>query len=175
MARDVWGTYLTDGDFEAAAKIGLSKNTVQCRIYKGWSAKRATTEPLNYQNQKCPEYQKYKQIAIENGINIRTFRSRVNICKWSLEEAATTPALSYDERAKRTTAMIRAKRGISEDLLNTALKNGIPKSVFLNRINRLFWNPIDAATVPVGSRNAGKDYIRKLNSALFSTPPVMKG
>ena len=166
MARDVWGTYLTDADYEAAAQRGINKKTVDTRIYRAWSAKRAITEPLKHPNARCPEYKKFRQIALNNGINEKTFQSRVTSRKWPLEEAANTPALSSVEASRRACAAPKTNRRTTDEILKTAAENGINKNTFYSRLNT-FWNPLEAATVPTNSRNAGRDYIRKLNSRIY--------
>ena len=168
MPRDVWGTYVTPDEWEAAARIGISQNTLLHRLRSGWKAKRAISEPLNHKNSRCPGYQKFKQIALGNDISVPTFNYRVNH-GWSLEESATTPVLSRQEISQRGYAA--RKRKLPAELVKTALENGISRKTLWTRINYLFWDPVDASTVPVGSRQPGRDYFRKLNNLTFTPPP----
>ena len=160
MARDHFGTYVTPFDYDAAAQLGLSKANVRNRIALGWSAKRAISEPLNRPNQRCPEYKKYKQLALDNGISRTMFNDRVNKSKWTLEDAANTPPLSFDEVTKRANAAKRKQSGMPEEIEAIAHENGICRNLLVSRIRYRFWKPLEAATVPVGSRNAGRDYFK---------------
>ena len=169
MSRDHFGTYITDSDYEAATQRGITRKAVQWRVGLGWSAKRAISEPPHHPSRRCPEYQKFLEIALDNGISASTFRSRVNKYKWTLDEAATTPILSKAECSKRGNAAYSAKRGIPEGLLKMARENGIKKGTFYSRLAG-FWNPIDAATKPK-CKIGGGEHWQRLNRLTFNNTP----
>jgi len=75
-------------DYEIAEKNGISRHNVDQRLAMGWDLTKATTEPIA--NSFKRKHKKYVDLAEKNGIKYPTFYNRVNVYKWSLQEAAWT-------------------------------------------------------------------------------------
>ena len=81
---------------EALKKNNISFGTFASRIYAlGWNRKKAATTPAKHKYHKPKddaqeEFNKYSQLAQENGIHANTFKSRIHL-GWSMKEASTTP------------------------------------------------------------------------------------
>ena len=128
--RDVFGTYVTDDDYEKAKQLGICKNTLKSRISSGWRVKKAITEPVKFENRYCKEYQKHKQVAISNGINVETFKRRI-LRGWTYERASATPLISpviSGGNSHKT-----RKRVIPSETVEEAKKNGICYSTLYSR------------------------------------------
>lgn len=150
----------TKEDYEIAARNGIRKNTVYHRIhYRGMTVEEAITKPL--QNRSFSrKYQKYIELAKQNGINYPTFHARLTkktTRKWTPEEAATVPPLKIgrprivkmnyqfptDEEVKQAEAI-----GIRKSLLNQRLRQG--------------WTMERAISYPVGTSYEGLEKHTKL-------------
>lgn len=146
MALDRW---LTDEEYARAAANGIKRSTLYYRLYRSdkWELEEALTAPPGTIKHRCErEYEKWVKKAKQNGINKRTFYSRVTILGWSCEEAATKPAKEMDSEKKYW--------------LETAKQNGINYQTFMSRVNIRGWGLQRAATMPVnntGSRCSIKD------------------
>jgi predicted DNA-binding transcriptional regulator AlpA len=149
----------TKEDYEIAAKHGIRKSTVYQRIYYGMTLEEAITKPL--QNRSFSrKYQKYIELAKQNGISYPTFHARLTkktSRKWTPEEAATIPPLKSgrpriikmnyqfptDEEIKQAASI-----DVSEKLLNQRLRKG--------------WEMERAITSPVGTSYEGLEKHTKL-------------
>ncbi|PAD36338.1 hypothetical protein [Terribacillus saccharophilus] len=85
-------TIINHPEFEHYAQIakvnGIQKRNLIQRLWYGWSFERAATEPLNAKNRRIRSDASWIDKAVENGINVETYKSRVER-GWSCEEAAT--------------------------------------------------------------------------------------
>lgn len=86
---------------EALKDNNISFGTFASRIYAlGWDRKKAATTPVRKKRHKHKntitqeEFNRYSQLAQENGIHANTFKSRVQQLGWSMKEASTTPTRS---------------------------------------------------------------------------------
>jgi len=90
-----------------AKKNGISRNTYYKRREYGWSKEKASSKPImttkestkkarQSKPRKYPDwvYQKIK----ENGINMSTFKSRINKYYWPLKKACTIPPIKSNEK-----------------------------------------------------------------------------
>lgn len=124
------GPFITNEDYEKAAKNGISKSNVYQRVNEyGWEIERAITVPVRKRNGGI--YAGMIVFAEQNGISKPTFFKRI---KNGMDpyEAATKP------------------KGYAAHL-ELARKNGIKDVTFYQRVKRGM-NPYEAATKPVMSR-----------------------
>ena len=101
--------YLTDKDYEIAAKNGICKKTVDSRFYQnGWTLEKSITTPV----MKRRTYPKeWVDAAEKNGISKHLFRMRVRN-GLTYEEAATLEIVkegSFSERSYKK--RLRESRG----------------------------------------------------------------
>ncbi|HDR7611442.1 TPA: hypothetical protein QCX47_003042 [Bacillus mycoides] len=149
----------TKEDYEIAAKNGIRKSTVYQRIHYGMTLEEAITKPLKNRSF-SRKYQKYIELAKQNGISYPTFHARLTkktARKWTPEEAATVPSLKSgrprivkmnyqfptDEEIKQAASI-----DVSEKLLNQRLRKG--------------WEMERAITSPVGTSYEGLEKHTKL-------------
>ena len=103
--------YLTDEDYEIAAKNGICKNTVNSRFYQsGWTREKSITTPV----QKRRTYPKeWVDLAEKNGISKILFIMRIRK-GLTYEEAATLEIVkggssserSYEKRLQKSRGTI---------------------------------------------------------------------
>ncbi|MGE1044073.1 hypothetical protein ACQGRZ_28555 [Bacillus wiedmannii] len=125
-----YGTFITNEDYEKAAKNGISKSNVYQRVNEyGWELKRAITAPVRKRNGGI--YAGMIVFAEQNGISKPTFFKRVKD-GMDLYEAATKP-VGYATH------------------LELARNNGIKDVTFYQRVKRGM-KPYEAATKPVVRR-----------------------
>ncbi|MED1612533.1 nucleoside permease [Bacillus paranthracis] len=144
MALNRW---LTDEEYARAAANGINRIRLNSRVYDfDWDVEEAITAPIGTV---IHEYERkhgnWPKIALENGININTFYTRLQM-GWTYQDAATKPA--------------RRKGDIEKKWLNIAKNNGIGYHTFLSRIRTQKWDMERAATTPVintGRRCSVKD------------------
>lgn len=89
---------ITYKDYEKAEENGISKGTVDNRVYQlAWDIDTAITKPIRTkENVIAP----YLSIAEENGVKENTVRRRIER-GWSIEEAVNTPTYSNKEKLKK--------------------------------------------------------------------------
>lgn len=80
----------------------------------------------------------WKAIAYDNGITRRLFNERVR-GGWSEEKAATCPPM-------------RNRHGKNGEWVKKAERNGISRSMFYHRVNKLGWDYKEAATHPTAKK-----------------------
>lgn len=139
----------TESQYKIAERNGISRQTVNRRIAKGnKTVEQAITEPLS--GEFARKYRKYIELAKKNGIDYKTFRSRIlhgKRRKWTPEEAATIPATVYRKMNYRKPSEEEIKQaaliGVSEKLLDQRLRHG--------------WTMERAITSPVGTSYEGKE------------------
>jgi hypothetical protein len=143
----------TPQHFAIAEGNGISKGTVKSRIYKlGWTIQEAITVPVRKALKKPEGYDKYYQLAIQNGLSRITFRDRIRN-GWDLEEAATKSPLDS-----------RNRRRMDKEWIDLAIENGIGYRTYLNRVDRLGWTPKEAATTKKLSKGEYSNAVRKERS-----------
>lgn len=81
------------------------------------------------------------KLAEENGIKVRTFRSRVNRLGWTPEEAAKLPLHK------------RNRKGEYAKWEKKAEQNGINPRTYKGRVTQYGWSPERAATQPIQRRD----------------------
>lgn len=138
--------YLTDEDYRTAEMNGIKQSTAYMRVYTyNWTIEKSITKKPPG---KEPERQKWRKVAISNGIDTRLFNERVTD-GWSLEKAATTQALTKEESIQKANDTKPSVFTREQILLASA--NGIKYGTALARYNR-GWSTDDAVTAPTGSR-----------------------
>ena len=91
--------YITPEEYEEAEKNGISRDTLEYRVrYLAWNKEDAVNKPLR--NERYKEFNKYKEMAIKNGIPVATFYHRIYKQKISYKEAATKKPKRYPEWVK---------------------------------------------------------------------------
>lgn len=138
-------------DYETAEKNGISRHNVDQRLAMGWDITKAITEPIKESFKK--KYRKYVELAERNGICYPTFYNRVNIYKWSLEEASTTPIMTREDAWKKSR---RLRSKIPDEIYILAEKNGIAKNTLQSRVLVLKWDMKTAATLKASKGNRTK-------------------
>lgn len=88
---------LTDYDLRKMKEIGIPRSTFYGRRKAGWSKEKAMTTPPEQRNDR----KKYIELAAKNGINKRTFLTRVNRLGWDIEKAVTQPVRKKKNMAAR--------------------------------------------------------------------------
>lgn len=167
--------YITPEEYEAAEKLGISKSTLESRVWDlGWEKERALTTPPRKLNDRSH----WSKVAETNGISYRLFINRVTLHGWSEERAATEPVWTKKDY-KKFWAEKNARNNRESDPIyqfsQLAVENGICKNTFYSRIRLLRWDPERAATEPIvppkerGIR--GKQAVRKnrgdINAPIF--------
>ncbi|KMP32193.1 nucleoside permease [Bacillus cereus] len=134
MALNRW---LTDEEYARAAANGINRKRLQSRVYDfDWDVEVAITSPIGtVRHEYKRKHGDWQKIALKNGINIRTFYSRLEL-KWPYQKAATKPT--------------RKKSAVEKDWLKIAEENGVCYQTYMSRIrNTKKWDPERAATTPV--------------------------
>lgn len=145
MPRDVWGSYISPGDYDRAAAAGICEQTVKSRLLRGWKVEKAITVPVIKKRKRSEEYEKYKKLAEENGINKDTYKCRVQR-GWTYKAAATLPLVSSVESIAKINK--KKERTIPEHIVKLAKSNGICYSTLRSRI-QMGVQMNEAATKPV--------------------------
>lgn len=91
--KQVINPYLEDYKKAVNNGLDLSYQAFVNRIENGWTVEEASTTPKrqNPKNKKLNEYQKYRDIALANGISLQTYSARIRNYGWDYERAATEP------------------------------------------------------------------------------------
>lgn len=140
--------YIQDSDYETAKENGICASTLYARVHSyHMPIEEAIVKPLQGRD---PERLRWKQIAEQNGIDRHLFNSRLAE-KWSYERAATEKKNTREEIARRT-AKSNLKTFTPEQV-ELMKENGIKHSTAYGRVYNHDWDPQDAVTAPVGSRN----------------------
>lgn len=91
--------FVSDKNYEIGLSNGLNKSTIYNRVYNHmWSIEKAITvplTPLEYRARKHPK--KYTDKAIENGISLCTFYTRLKK-GWSYEKSSTVPVIKRNRK-----------------------------------------------------------------------------
>lgn len=99
--------YITEEEYELAAKFGISRLVLEQRIRRHkWDRHRALTQPV----QERGKLNRWKQVAKNNGINENTFLKRVNNLGWHPALAATTKPLHRAQCINMAQNVLREKR-----------------------------------------------------------------
>uniref|UniRef100_UPI0003694D00 hypothetical protein n=1 Tax=Streptococcus sobrinus TaxID=1310 RepID=UPI0003694D00 len=86
---NIKNVYITDEEYEIAKENGINANALVKRVRDlGMDKQEAITKPLREM-----KYKKWRKVAIQNGINIQTFYTRINKYNWTPKKAATTPIM----------------------------------------------------------------------------------
>jgi hypothetical protein len=124
--------YLTDEHYATAERNGISKDRVYARVYRsGWKIEKAITKPVKVY---CQEWKKWTPLAEQNGINLHTFRSRVNS--------------GIDPYEAATVKSFKRKDSIPEEVYRAAEQIGVSRENTSNRIRNLKWSHEKAMTTP---------------------------
>lgn len=82
---------LTEQDYRIADENGIERLLVYRRVNEcGWSVERAITEDVNEKHRPTGAWDRWKEIAEENGVSHQLFRTRLSRGKTE-EEAAFEP------------------------------------------------------------------------------------
>lgn len=137
--------YITPGEYEEAAKLGISSAMLDRRIRaQGWPKQRAMTTPPR----PLTDRRRWKAEAEKNGISYDAFMSRVNR-DWTMERAATEPLQTPEQAKSMAAKATEAARVIPKEFTDLATQNGIPYPTFWFRIREAGWDYAKAATEPV--------------------------
>ncbi|MCR1833086.1 hypothetical protein NSA56_01580 [Oceanobacillus caeni] len=109
--KQVVDRYLKDYKKAVNNGLDLSYQSFLKRIEKGWTVEEAITTPKrqNPKNKKLNEYQKYRDIALANGISFQTYSARVRNYGWNYERAATEPINKKYQRKKKRAMEVEVK------------------------------------------------------------------
>jgi hypothetical protein len=136
--------YLTNDDYEIAAKNGISYNVAYARFYEyGWSKEDTITKPIIKPNM----WPTHKELAYSNGIGQNTFHARVRK-GMTPEEAATTPL-------KQRGGKYLGGR-ITPEMYARAKDNGIKRNTLIHRVYHYGWDAEKATTEPVKNGRKAK-------------------
>lgn len=157
--------YITPEDYAAAEKLGVSKSTLESRVWDlGWEIERAINTPPR----KLTDRSHWSKVAEKNGISYKIFINRVTLHGWSEERAATEPVWTKEDYKKfwiEKNARNNRESDPVYQFSKLAEKNGICKSTYYNRIRVLRWDPERAATEPIVSPREcgirGRQAVRK--------------
>jgi hypothetical protein len=105
-----------------AEQNGIKYDSFMTRIRKGWTPKRAATQPLESAEEvkahalRATEHvrvhpAKYLRLAEQNGIPYATFHRRVKVSGWDYERAATEPIWSRQQIGKLGAQRLREREG----------------------------------------------------------------
>ncbi|MGE7115150.1 hypothetical protein [Lysinibacillus sp. NPDC047702] len=157
MLRNPYDYYITDEDYQEAAKRGISRKTLEVRIRRyGWPKHKAITTPV----QKRTKYPKeILELINRNQIPMKTFTSRISR-GWTLERASQEPVNSKAEIIQKIASK---NRKLPSELVKLALKNGIKLDTFRYRLKR-GWDAYTAATMPTYSKEDACAIARKKSS-----------
>lgn len=141
---EVYDYYITPEEYEIASKNNISIASVNQRIRKyGWSKKRAITEKPRRRN----DYSEWWDILARNGINRKTFYSRIEN-GLDIDKAATMPVMNKEEVLNLMRD--RAKnRKYPKEIVELAKSNGISYTTFKQRVGQSKWDMMRAATTPI--------------------------
>lgn len=135
--------YLTDEDFERAARNGIPAVRVKNRFYGlHWSKERCITQKYKPNNNNWAQYEAVSKV------NKNTFYNRIHL-GWTPEEAAMTPK-------RKNGDILHPKRPISQEIRDLAEQNGIKPLTLRQRIYGYGWSPEEAATIPVGTKRPNR-------------------
>lgn len=142
--------YITPEQYLIAAKNGISKATLEERIRRyGWCMNKAITTPVR-KTDRSNSY--FAKVAKENGIKTSTFYMRLKV-GMTAEEAAITPPMNNCEILDM---MHQNNIKYSNEIKKLCEENGICKSTFTNRVNKLKWDIFKAATIPPQKKGHSK-------------------
>lgn len=138
--------YITPEDYIIAEKNGIKAGLLNQRVYvQGMNVEVATTKPVGKRN--AYGWSEWKEVALANGIQYRTYLDRIQRKNMTFEQAATQPLLTKGETVK---CMNEAKEQVfTPEQIGSAKSNGIPYSILWKRVNDLKWEVEKAITVPV--------------------------
>lgn len=143
--------YLLPEDYKISRKNGIKDKTVQSRVYEyGWDVARAITERPKQYHSFEPIWEKWREVAISNGIHRDLFYDRVRMQGISEEEAATRPLSKGGRPSTRWTDEER-------DLM---AKNGINPNIVNTRVTVLGWTEDEALNTPKVSEKERAERVR---------------
>ena len=110
---------VTEEQVEIAKNNGLKRYNIQARLDNGWPIERAITQPV-LKKRRLRYTEQDEMEAQLNGIEIGTFRSRVNCFGWSVEDAKTKrPQYISNQRGGTRMDWNRRIDGLKKELANT--------------------------------------------------------
>ena len=152
--------YITDEDYQEAAKRGIAQQTLRRRIRDlGWSKQKALTTPVR---KRMKFSQEVLKIAKRNGITQNVLSARINK-GWGIERASHEPVNSKSERIQKVIDANRKKDKYPQELLEMAQRNGIKIKTFRYRVCA-GWDVYTAATTPTYSNEEACAIARKKSS-----------
>lgn len=149
--------WLTKEDYATAKANGISYKTAYQRFHDyGWDKERTITEKVKPKAGKL--WLQFKDTCKQNNVDSALFNTRLGH-GWTPERASSTPRMTREDRNKQ-----RAEKWELEkpDSLRLAEQNGISYKVWYRRM-KLGWDPMDAATVPVGSKGKSNNPKKKVS------------
>ena len=124
--------YLTEEDYEIAAKNGIHRKLAYDRFYnRGWDAEDAIYKPKGNSGILNKLVQEARENGIDLNIGVVSERRRKG---WSREKIVTTPK--------------QGTRSANKEYIKRALENGISQSTYYGRL-RYGWSRERACTEPV--------------------------
>lgn len=158
--HSIYDYYITHDDYSRALIYGVSKSLLIERIRRlAWDKERAITTPPAPRRPKIPQV--VIDLAEQHSISYDLLYRRIFDKGWSLYDAATTP--KKDRFSNLTHNHVR------DPYADMAVKNGIKRSTYFDRVNRGKWDKMLAATTPAGvKRHDNTNHIwRGYNRLLF--------
>ncbi|MEC2958722.1 hypothetical protein P9Z77_02700 [Bacillus cereus] len=145
--RDPYDYYITPEEYEIAEKNGVCASTLRSRIYDlCWSKERAiNTPPI-----KNHLWREVKDVALSNGIAMKTFEKRIKL-GWDFERAITQRPMNSKEIEKMREQ--KKKRVFTNEQIRRARLNGISYSRLWERVKKCKWDFERAINTPILSRS----------------------
>lgn len=140
--------YITPGEYEEAAKLGIKPAMLDRRVRaQGWPKHRAMTTPPR----PLTDRKHWRAEAEKNGISYETFMSRVNR-GWTMERSAMEPLQTPEQARAVAIAASEHIRVLPKEFTQLAEENEIPYFTFHRRVHVMGWDLQRAATEPVWTR-----------------------
>lgn len=143
--------YISDDHYKIAESNGICANTLYARVNQYfWPIQKAIKEPVLGRD---PVRTHWRNMAARNGISRHLFNSRVAE-GWGYERAATEP--KHDMASITRNANKANLKVFTPEQVEIMKANGIKHSTAYGRVYHHEWDPQDAVTMPVGSRNPNR-------------------
>ena len=138
--------YITPEDYEEAAKNGISKTTLESRVYYlNWNIKKAVSKPVR-RLKKHNLTSEDKELIVKNNLTVDIFYQRVNKLGWSKEKAINTPK---DEAPLKHHRKEKKSEIFTKEQMEKAKKNGLTYTQIYQRVKLCKWSVEEAVNTPL--------------------------
>ena len=95
---------LTEQDYRIADENGIDRLLVYRRVIEcGWCVERAITEEVNEKHRPTGAWDRWKEVALKNGVSHQLFRTRISRGKTEAEAACEPPRRARGRSVARET------------------------------------------------------------------------